>query len=367
MRRKSERLERHLQPVPGLRDRPGLPFGRVACAGGRLDPVALEQLRHQHLDLHIGKMQPQTHMRAPAEGNPRIFVPRLDLIGGEAQRIEGLRVVPIFLRMVGPVDIDPDQVVAVGAALQADMLVGNRSGDDMLLLDVNPLSLGIETMGGLVEKIIPRNATIPVARAQEFTTYKDGQTAMAIHVLQGERELVADNRSLARFELRGIPPMAAGAARILVTFQVDADGILSVSAKEQSTGTESSIQVKPSYGLEDEEITRMIKESIDYAQHDVAARQLREKQVEGEALLASVSNALAEDGDALLSAAERDQLKQEINTLMQALNSQEIDAIGVAIERLSQASGEFASRRMDVSIKRALAGQSLDQLDVDDR
>ncbi len=263
------------------------------------------------------------------------------------------------------VDINPDEVVAIGAALQANVLVGNQSGDDMLLLDVNPLSLGIETMGGLVEKIIPRNVTIPIAKAQEFTTYKDGQTAMAIHVLQGERELVADCRSLARFELHGIPAMAAGAARILVTFQVDADGILSVSAREQSTGTESSIQVKPSYGLNDEEITQMIKDSIDYAQHDVAARKLREKQVEGEALLASVTNAVAEDGEALLSDEEQSQLKQEVAKLMQALTQQDVSAITREIENLSNASSEFASRRMDASIKKALAGRALDQLEID--
>ena len=292
---------------------------------------------------------------------------------GNVVMVGGSTRVPYVREQVGEmfgtppmVDIDPDEVVAIGAAIQADVLAGNQSGEDMLLLDVNPLSLGIETMGGLVEKIIPRNATIPVARAQEFTTYKDGQTAMAIHVLQGERELVADNRSLARFELRGIPPMAAGAARILVTFQVDADGLLNVSAREQSTGTESSIQVKPSYGLEDEEITRMIKESIDYAQHDVAARQLREKQVEGEALLASVTNALAEDGEALLSESERDRLKQEAGKLMQALSSQDLSAISREIDNLSNASSEFASRRMDASIKKALAGQKLNQLEVGD-
>ena len=263
------------------------------------------------------------------------------------------------------VEIDPDEVVAIGAAIQADVLVGNQSGEEMLLLDVNPLSLGIETMGGLVEKIIPRNLTIPIAKAQEFTTYKDGQTAMAIHVLQGERELVSDCRSLARFELRGIPPMVAGAARILVTFQVDADGILSVSAKEQSTGTESSIQVKPSYGLNDEEITQMIKDSIDYAQHDVAARQLREKQVEGEALLASVTNALAEDGDELLSPDERGLLTGKIAVLMRALTSQDLNEITREIEQVSDASSEFASRRMDASIKKALSGKSLNNLELD--
>lgn len=262
------------------------------------------------------------------------------------------------------VDIDPDQVVAIGAAIQAEVLVGNPTDGDMLLLDVNPLSLGIETMGGLVEKIIPRNATIPVARAQEFTTYKDGQTAMAIHVLQGERELVADCRSLARFELRGIPPMVAGAARILVTFQVDADGLLNVSAREQSTGTESGIQVKPSYGLEEDEITQMIKDSIDYAQHDVAARQLREKQVDAEALLASVTHALEEDGEKLLSEQERMELQGALAQLMKVMGHDDIKAIAREIENVSNASNEFASRRMDASIKEALAGKSLDALDT---
>ncbi len=263
------------------------------------------------------------------------------------------------------VDIDPDEVVAIGAALQANVLVGNQSGEDMLLLDVNPLSLGIETMGGLVEKIIPRNVTIPIAKAQEFTTYKDGQTAMAIHVLQGERELVVDCRSLARFELHGIPPMVAGAARILVTFQVDADGILSVSAREQSTGTESTIQVKPSYGLNDDEITHMIKESIDYAQHDVEQRKLREKQVEGEALLASVTNALAEDGAELLSEEEQTQLREEVKKLMQALMQHDAKTIAREIDNLGNASSEFAARRMDAGIKKALAGRALDQLEID--
>lgn len=292
---------------------------------------------------------------------------------GNVVMVGGSTRVPFVRQRVGAmfdtqpmVDIDPDQVVAIGAALQADVLVGNRSGDDMLLLDVNPLSLGIETMGGLVEKIIPRNVTIPIAKAQEFTTYKDGQTAMAIHVLQGERELVADCRSLARFELRGIPPMVAGAARILVTFQVDADGILSVSAKEQSTGAESSIQVKPSYGLAEEEVAQMIRDSIDYAQHDVAARQLREKQVEAEALLASVTNALAEDGEALLSEQERAELQSAVRALMLALNEPEINAIARASEDLGQASSEFAARRMDASIKKALAGKSIDAIETQD-
>jgi len=263
------------------------------------------------------------------------------------------------------VDIDPDLVVATGAALQADVLVGNKSSDDMLLLDVNPLSLGIETMGGLSEKIIPRNVTIPIAKAQEFTTYKDGQTAMAIHVVQGERELVADCRSLARFELRGIPPMVAGAARIRVTFQVDADGLLSVSAKEMTTGVESSVTVKPSYGLEEEQVTEMLKESIAHARDDVTARQLREKQVDAKGLLLSIENALAEDGDSLLSAAERADIEAALQRLRDVVDGDDIHAITREVEKAGQASNEFAARRMDASIKQALSGKALDAINVE--
>lgn len=263
------------------------------------------------------------------------------------------------------VDIDPDLVVATGAALQADVLVGNKSGDDMLLLDVNPLSLGIETMGGLAEKIISRNVTIPIAKAQEFTTYKDGQTAMAIHVVQGERELVADCRSLAHFELRGIPPMVAGAARIMVTFQVDADGLLSVSAREVTTGIESSVAVKPSYGLEEEQVTQMLRDSIAHASEDVAARQLREKQVDAEGLLASIENALAEDADKLLSAAERDEIETALQRLREVAVGSDEHAIAREIDKAGQASNEFATRRMDASIKEALSGKSLDAINVD--
>ena len=264
------------------------------------------------------------------------------------------------------VNIDPDTVVAIGAAIQADVLVGHQSGEDMLLLDVNPLSLGIETMGGLVEKIIPRNATIPVVRAQEFTTYKDGQTAMAIHVLQGERELVSDCRSLARFELRGIPPMVAGAARIQVTFQVDADGLLNVSARELSTGTQSSIEVKPSYGLDDSEITSMIMASIDHAKDDIHARQLREKQVDAQSLLASVEAALASDGEKLLTPAEISDLKQVLDKLRSVAFGEDERAMSLEIENTSKASDEFAARRMDASIKEALSGKSLDALELEE-
>lgn len=263
------------------------------------------------------------------------------------------------------VDIDPDLVVATGAALQADVLVGNKSSDDMLLLDVNPLSLGIETMGGLAEKIIPRNATIPIAKAQEFTTYKDGQTAMAVHVVQGERELVADCRSLARFELRGIPPMVAGAARILVTFQVDADGLLSVSAKEVTTGIESNVTVKPSYGLEESQVAQMLKDSIAHAKDDVKARQLREKQVDAEGLLASIENALAEDGEMLLNAAERNDIEVALQRLREVAVGDDQHVIAREIDKAGQASNEFATRRMDASIKQALSGKSIDAITVD--
>ncbi len=260
------------------------------------------------------------------------------------------------------VDIDPDKVVAIGAALQADVLIGNKPSDEMLLLDVVPLSLGIETMGGLVEKIIPRNTTIPVSRAQEFTTFKDGQTAMSIHVVQGERELVSDNRSLARFELRGIPPMAAGAARIQVTFQVDADGLLNVTARETSTGVASHIEIKPSYGLDESEIERMLKDSYDHAREDVARRRLREQQVEAERVMDALRAALAADGDRLLAAGERTEIEAALARLESLCREDDADAIKSAIEALDRVSTPFAARRMDDSIKRALAGQRLEEI-----
>ncbi len=257
-------------------------------------------------------------------------------------------------------NLDPDKVVALGAAIQADVLAGNRaSGDDWLLLDVIPLSLGIETMGGLVEKLVPRNSTIPVARAQEFTTYKDGQTAMSIHVVQGERELVSDCRSLARFELRGIPPMVAGAARIRVTFQVDADGLLSVSARESATGVEAAIAVKPSYGLTDEQITQMLRDSFDHAREDVHLRALKEQQVEGGRMLEATEAALREDAD-LLSAEELAALRAELEALRKTLSCTDHRTIKSAVERVNRATEAFAGRRMDRSIKRALAGRKVE-------
>ncbi|ELY3879841.1 Fe-S protein assembly chaperone HscA [Pseudomonas aeruginosa] len=260
-------------------------------------------------------------------------------------------------------DIDPDQVVAIGAAIQADALAGNKRGEELLLLDVIPLSLGLETMGGLMEKVIPRNTTIPVARAQEFTTYKDGQTAMMIHVLQGERELVKDCRSLARFELRGIPPMVAGAAKIRVTFQVDADGLLGVSARELSSGVEASIQVKPSYGLTDGEIARMLKDSFDYAGDDKAARALREQQVEAQRLLEAVQSALDVDGERLLDEEERLAIAAQMDTLRELAGGNDTAAIENQIKRLSQVTDAFAARRMDATVKAALSGRRLNEIE----
>ncbi len=257
--------------------------------------------------------------------------------------------------------IDPDQVVAVGAAIQADVLAGNKPDSDMLLLDVIPLSLGLETMGGLVEKVIDRNTTIPVAKAQEFTTFKDGQTAMMIHVVQGERELVDDCRSLARFVLTDIPPMAAGAAHIRVTFQVDADGLLSVTAMEKSSGVSASIQVKPSYGLADEDITKMIRASMSHAKGDMAARMLREQQVEADRVIEALSSALAVDGE-LLDDDERARLDAAMAELREARAGTDTDAIEAAIKKVDAASDEFAARRMDKSIRKALSGQRVDQL-----
>ena len=258
--------------------------------------------------------------------------------------------------------IDPDKVVALGAAIQADILVGNKPDADMLLLDVVPLSLGIETMGGLVEKIIPRNTTIPVARAQEFTTAKDGQTAMSVHVLQGERELVEDCRSLGRFTLRGIPPMVAGVATIRVTYQVDADGLLSVTAMEKSTKVQASIQIKPSYGLTDEEVTQMIKSSMANAKEDMEARQLAEQRVEADRVIDTVISALQEDGAEVLSIEEFKAIEAEIQKLIDLKQGSDRAAIAQGIKELDHATQAFAAKRMNLSIQKALAGKAVDEI-----
>lgn len=288
-------------------------------------------------------------------------VAKVVMVGGSTR-------VPLVRRLVGEffateplTSIDPDKVVALGAAIQANVLVGNKAEHETLLLDVIPLSLGLETMGGLTEKVIPRNTVIPVARAQEFTTFKDGQTAMAIHVLQGERELVEDCRSLARFELRGIPPMPAGGAHIKVTFQVDADGLLNVSAEEKSTGVAAGIQVKPSYGLTDDQVAAMISGSMQHARQDMQQRLLREQQVEADRVLEAVSAALAQDG-MLLNEQELAEIESALTTLAQVRQQQDTAAIKAAIEHTNTLTDDFAARRMDKSIRQALQGHKVDEV-----
>ena len=283
------------------------------------------------------------------------------MVGGSTRMLHVQQAVATFFGQTPLNNLNPDEVVALGAAIQANVLAGNKTDGEWLLLDVTPLSLGLETYGGLAEKIIPRNSTIPTARAQDFTTFKDGQTAMTIHVVQGERELVSDCRSLAKFTLRGIPPMAAGAARIRVTFQVDADGLLSVSAQEQSTGVQAQIEVKPSYGLDDSTITQMLKDSMNNAAEDMAARARAEAVVEAESLTDAVNAALELDSD-LLDAEELQQIQQDIAALQGRLKDGKAEDIRAAVAKLSHSTDNFAAKRMNRNIQRALTGQSVDNI-----
>ncbi|HCE1618796.1 Fe-S protein assembly chaperone HscA [Vibrio parahaemolyticus] len=284
------------------------------------------------------------------------------MVGGSTRTLLVREMVGEFFGRTPLTSINPDEVVAIGAGIQADILAGNKPDSEMLLLDVIPLSLGIETMGGLVEKIIPRNTTIPVARAQEFTTFKDGQTAMSVHVVQGEREMVDDCRSLARFSLKGIPPMAAGAAHIRVTYQVDADGLLSVTSMEKSTGVQSEIQVKPSYGLSDNEVANMLRDSMTHAKEDMQARALAEQRVEADRVIEGLIAAMQADGDELLSEQEKQDLLKAIEALIELRNGDDANAIEQGIKDTDKASQDFASRRMDKSIRAALSGQSVDDI-----
>ncbi len=287
------------------------------------------------------------------------------LVGGSTRVHRVRESVEAFFGKSPLSNIDPDRVVAIGAALQADVLAGNKSTDDMLLLDITPLSLGIEIMGGMTEKIVPRNSPIPIAKAQEFTTFKDGQTAMSIHVVQGEREMVSDCRSLAHFELKGFPPMVAGAARIRVTYQVDADGLLSVSAREQTSGVEARVEVKPSYGLSDNEVETMLRESFAHAHEDMDARNLREAQVDADRLIENVTAALAADGEELLSTGEHQTILTRLSELGAARQGDDLQKIKHAISRADKATQEFAARRMDAGMREALTGHKLTEFTSD--